>query len=117
MHIVCFSFVCLLLLFLSVISAAMYNCYPAPGGKGDVNKLIDWLTCMLTLWLWHMRRAGATWPHNVVTKDSWSQYHHSGRCQDDTQQYASTVLRQFHLTHSGNVIHLSWCVFVLCVLL
>jgi len=33
MHNVCFSFVCLLL-FLSVILAAVFNCYPAPGLQG-----------------------------------------------------------------------------------
>jgi len=40
MYIICFSFVCLL--FLSVISAAVFNCYPTPVRK-DVSliKLVD----------------------------------------------------------------------------
>ena len=47
--------------------------------------------------------AGATRPRHVVAEDSWSQYDRPGRYQDDTQQYASAVLRHLHLAHSGNV--------------
>jgi len=58
---------------------------------------------------WHVDDAvfgaGAAWAGNVVTADSWSKYDYSGRRQDDTQQYTSAVLRQFHLARSGIIMN------------